>query len=58
MAGVIGIISTPGGSIWWSKINVMYGPDFVEALEYMQAHSITTYDIRDTWDFYSESDGA
>lgn len=54
MAGLIGIISTPGGSSWWEHVKVMIGPEFIEELDRIREESDQLYLMTDLWHFYQE----
>jgi len=54
VAGLIGIIRTPGGSQWWEQVQGMFGPEFLEEIERVQAESDQLYVMTDLWHFYRE----
>ena len=54
MAGIVAIITTPGGAAWWQHIKGMLGREFVASLEQMRDNSDETYDFSSVWHFYRD----
>jgi len=54
MAGLVGIIRTPGGSNWWERVKEMFGPEFVQEIERIGGQSDQLYTTTDLWHFYQE----
>jgi len=54
MAGIVGIITTPGGSAWWAHMRSLFGPEYVAALEDKRDSSDGVYNLLDYWHFYDE----
>jgi hypothetical protein len=53
MAGIISIISTDGGKVWWSKVRVMFGPGYVAEIEQMRDEAEGMYIYTDTMHFFN-----
>jgi hypothetical protein len=54
MAGIVGILNTPGGAAWWSRVRTTFSPTYVTALEEKRDSAENTYTLTEHWHFYAD----
>ncbi len=55
MVGLAAVTNAPGSAIWWARVNTMFLPAFVAAIESKRKEIGTTYRLTDVWHFYEEA---
>jgi hypothetical protein len=53
MAGIVSIMNTDGGKVWWATVRVVFGAGYVAALEDMRENSGEMYKLTDAMPFYN-----
>ena len=54
MAGIVSIISSDGGKVWWAQVRGMFGPGYVAALEQMRDNAGGMYNLTDALPFFNK----